>query len=45
LVELGLIDDEILNDRKAGRVFREELDLLNGKGVIDRLKKSLRDPI
>ena len=45
LIELGLIDDEILNDKKAGRVFREELDLLNGKGVIDRLKKSLRDPI
>ena len=45
LVELGLIDDEVLNDKKAGRVFREEYDILNGKGVIDRLKKSLKDPL
>jgi len=29
LVELGLIDDEILNDRKAGRVFKEECEYDN----------------
>ena len=48
LVELGLIDQDILDDRKSGRVFREEvayLDRLNGRKAIDRLKKSLRDPI
>ena len=47
LVELGLIDQDILDDRKAGRVFREEvayLDRLNGKKAIERLKKSLRNP-
>ena len=46
LVELGLIDQEILDDRKAGRVFREEveyLDRMNGRKAIERLKKSLRD--
>ena len=44
LIELGLIDEDILNDKKAGKVFKEELDLLNGRGMIDKLKKSLRDP-
>jgi hypothetical protein len=29
LVELGLIDDEILNDRKAGRVFKEDCEYDN----------------
>jgi len=29
LVELGLIDEEILNDRKAGRVFKEECEYDN----------------
>ena len=45
LIELGLIDEDILKDKKAGKVFKEELDLLNGKGIIDKLKKSLRDPL
>ena len=48
LVELGLIDQDILDDRKAGRVFREEmayLDRMNGRKAIERLKKSLRDPL
>jgi hypothetical protein len=47
LIELGLIDQEILDDKKAGRVFREELeylDRMNGRNMIKRLKKSLRDP-
>jgi len=47
LIELGLIDQEILDDKKAGRVFREELeylDRMNGRNTIERLKKSLRDP-
>ena len=47
LVELGLIDQDILDDRKAGRVFREEmayLDRLNGKKAMESLKKSLKDP-
>lgn len=47
LIELGLIDQEILGDKKAGRVFREELeylDRMNGRNMIKRLKKSLRDP-
>ena len=44
LIELGLIDEDILKDKKAGKVFKEELDLLNGKGIIDKLKKSLKDP-
>ena len=46
LVELGLIDQDILDDRKAGRVFREELeylDRMNGRKAIEKLKKSLRD--
>ena len=30
LVELGLIDEDILNDRKAGRVFKEEYDRIHG---------------
>jgi hypothetical protein len=29
LLELGLIDDEILNDRKAGRVFKEDCEYDN----------------
>ena len=48
LIELGLIDQEILDDKKAGRVFREELeylDRMNGRNMIKRLKKSLRDPV
>ena len=48
LIELGLIDQDILDDRKAGRVFREEvayLDRMNGRKAIERLKKSLRDPL
>ena len=47
LIELGLIDQEILDDKKAGRVFREELeylDRMNGRNTIERLKKSLRNP-
>lgn len=47
LIELGLIDQEILGDKKAGRVFREELeylDRMNGRNMIKKLKKSLRDP-
>jgi len=47
LIELGLIDQEILDDKKAGRVFREELeylDRMNGRMTIDKLKKSLRNP-
>ena len=47
LIELGLIDQEILDDKKAGRVFREELeylDRMNGRKSIERLKKSLRNP-
>lgn len=46
LVELGLIDEDILNDRKAGRVFKEELEeltKLSGRDRIERLKRSLRD--
>ena len=31
LVELGLIDEDILNDRKAGRVFKEEYDYTDWK--------------
>ena len=48
LVELGLIDQDILDDRKAGRVFREELrylDRMKGRNMIESLKKSLRNPI
>jgi hypothetical protein len=48
LIELGLIDQEILDDKKAGRVFREELeylDRMNGRNTIERLKKSLRNPV
>jgi len=48
LIELGLIDQEILDDKKAGRVFREELeylDRINGRNTIERLKKSLRNPV
>lgn len=45
LIELGLIDEDILKDKKAGKVFKEEYDIINGKGVIDRLRKSLRNPI
>ena len=48
LIELGLIDQDILDDRKAGRVFREDVEWysrMNGKNMIDRLKRSLRDPI
>ena len=48
LIELGLIDQEILDDKKAGRVFREELeylDRMNGRNAIERLKKSLRNPV
>jgi len=48
LIELGLIDQEILDDKKAGRVFREELeylDRMNGRNMIERLKKSLRNPV
>ena len=47
LIELGLIDQEILDDKKAGRVFREDMeyyDRLDGRNMIERLKKSLRDP-
>ena len=47
LIELGLIDQDILDDRKAGRVFREEmayLDRLNGKKAMESLKKSLKNP-
>ena len=46
LVELGLIDEDILNDKKAGRVFKEELEELtkpSGRDIIERLKRSLRD--
>ena len=46
LVELGLIDQNILNDKKAGRVFREEiefLDRMRGRNVIESLRRSLRD--
>ena len=46
LVELGLIDEDILNDRKAGRVFKEELEELtepSGRDRIERLKRSLKD--
>ena len=48
LIELGLIDQEILDDKKTGRVFREELeylDRMNGRNTIERLKKSLRNPV
>lgn len=48
LIELGLIDQEILDDKKAGRVFREELeylDRMNGRKSIERLKRSLRNPV
>jgi hypothetical protein len=48
LIELGLIDQEILDDKKSGRVFREELEYLNrmnGRNTIERLKKSLRNPV
>jgi hypothetical protein len=48
LVELGLIDQDILDDRKSGRVFREELrylDRMKGRNMIESLKKSLRNPI
>lgn len=48
LIELGLIDQDILDDRKTGRVFREEveyLDRMNGRKSIERLKKSLRGPL
>jgi len=47
LVELGLIDQEILDDRKAGRVFREELEYfsrIENKKAMESLKKSLRNP-
>jgi vacuolar-type H+-ATPase subunit E/Vma4 len=48
LLELGLIDQDILDDRKSGRVFREELEYqrrMDGKKVIESLKRSLRDPL
>lgn len=48
LIELGLIDQEILDDKKSGRVFREELEYLNrmnGRNTIERLKKSLRNTV
>ena len=48
LIELGLIDQEILDDKKAGRVFREDMeyyDRLDGRNMIERLRKSLRNPI
>ena len=48
LIELGLIDQEILDDKKAGRVFREDMeyyDRMNGRNMIERLRKSLRNPI
>ncbi len=47
LLELGLIDQEILDDKKAGRVFREDMeyyDRLDGRQMIERLRKSLRNP-
>ena len=47
LVELGLIDQDILDDRKAGRVFREELEYfsrIENKKAMESLKKSLRNP-
>ena len=37
LVELGLIDEDILNDRKAGRVFKEGF---NSKSFIFKYRKS-----
>ena len=46
LLELGLIDQDILDDRKSGRVFREDLEYLgrmNGRKRMERLKRSLRD--
>jgi len=47
LLELGLVDQDILDDRKLGRVFREEFDngltKVSGRDRIQRLKRSLRD--
>ena len=41
LIELGLIDQEILDDKKAGRVFREELEYLdNGRGMDETRSRS-----
>jgi len=37
LKELGLIDEDILNDRKAGRVFKEDFDI---KSFIFKFRKS-----
>ena len=47
LLELGLISQDILDDKKAGRVFREDLEYysrMDGRNMIERLKRSLRDP-
>ena len=47
LIELGLIDQDILDDRKAGRVFREELEYfsrIENKKTMESLKKSLKNP-
>ena len=47
LLELGLISQDILDDKKAGRVFREDMEYyskMDGRSMIDRLKRSLRDP-
>jgi hypothetical protein len=46
LLELGLIDQDILDNKKTGRVFREDLqylDRMNGRKRMERLKRSLRD--
>lgn len=46
LLELGLIDQDILDNKKTGRVFREDLqylDRMNGRKRMERLKQSLRD--
>ena len=48
LIELGLIDEDILNDRKAGKVFKEEYDetlrtsKTYGKSFIKKYNKSNR---
>ena len=39
LKELGLIDEDILNDKKAGRVFKEELDSQKGRNFIRKFHK------
>ena len=46
LLELGLIDQDILDNKKTGRVFREDLqylDRMNGRKRMERLKRSLKD--